>query len=108
MVAESTVEYVRAGGPGGQHRNKRETGIRLVHLPSGLIIMATERRSRAQNESLAFERLRERLADLNYVPEARIPTRTPRRAKAARMDDKRRVGEKKKGRSRPRLGGDDG
>ncbi|MBT9554941.1 MAG: peptide chain release factor-like protein [Myxococcales bacterium] len=108
MVAESTVEYVRAGGPGGQHRNKRETGIRLVHAPSGLIIMATERRSRAQNESLAFERLRERLADLNYVPEARIPTRTPRRAKAARMDDKRRVGEKKRGRSRPRPGGDDG
>ena len=40
----SPVEFFVAGGPGGQHRNKTETGVRLHHGPSGVIITATERR----------------------------------------------------------------
>ena len=101
LESECVVEYVRASGPGGQHRNKRETGIRLVHPPSGCMIMATERRSRLQNEGLAFERLIIRLAELNHVPIERVPTRVPARIRRARLSDKRRTGERKAGRRPP-------
>lgn len=52
----------RRAGPGGQHRNKVETGITLEHRPSGIRASATERRSQAQNRRIALFRLRLSLA----------------------------------------------
>ena len=72
---QTDVEFYVAGGPGGQHRNKTSTGVRLKHRPSGVRVQATERRSRAQNLTVAWERLRARLAALNVVPIERKPTR---------------------------------
>ena len=51
LERESEVRFVRAGGPGGQHRNKTESGVRLLHLPSGTTVSATERRSQSQNRN---------------------------------------------------------
>lgn len=104
LEREAEVEFVRASGPGGQHRNKRETGVRLTHPPSGLTVMATERRSQARNRDLAFERLTARLLELNEVPKERKPTRPSRSQKARRLDDKRKTAEKKQSR---RLPGED-
>ena len=63
-VADATVELgdvrleaIRAGGPGGQHRNKVATGIRLTHKATGLVIEATEERSQLANRRLALWRL---------------------------------------------------
>src|SRR6266508_2136552 len=70
-----------AGGPGGQHRNKVATGVRLVHRPSGAVVTATERRSQAANREMAFARLAERLRVLNATPTARIATRPSRAAR---------------------------
>lgn len=52
----------RASGPGGQHRNKSWTGVRLVHRPTGLSADGTERRSQGENRRAALRRLRLRLA----------------------------------------------
>ncbi|MEM0914273.1 MAG: peptide chain release factor-like protein [Planctomycetota bacterium] len=52
----------RRGGPGGQHRNKVETAVRVVHRESGLEGQASERRSQAENRRVAVRRLRWRLA----------------------------------------------
>jgi protein subunit release factor A len=101
LERESVVEYVRVRGPGGQHRNKRETGVRLHHGPSGIIVVATERRSRARNLDAAFERLAARLAELYCVPEERVPTRVPKRVKAVRVAEKRRVSARKALRRKP-------
>ena len=57
LLSDCDVEFFRAGGPGGQHRNKVETGVRLHHRPTGFKVQATERRSQSQNKSLALKRL---------------------------------------------------
>lgn len=59
------MEAIRSAGPGGQHRNKVYTGVRLSHLPTGIQGMATERRSQLENKLMALFRLRLRLA-LDY------------------------------------------
>jgi protein subunit release factor B len=61
LLAQCEETFFTAGGPGGQHRNKTESGVRLVHPPTGVVVTATERRSQAQNRGEALVRLRERL-----------------------------------------------
>jgi hypothetical protein len=62
LLAECEVRRLRRSGPGGQHRNKVETAIHLHHLPTGVHAEASERRSQAQNHTLAVFRLRVNLA----------------------------------------------
>lgn len=52
----------RGSGPGGQHRNKVETAVEVIHLATGVCGRASERRSLQQNRDLAIQRLRLNLA----------------------------------------------
>ena len=54
---EVQFETLRASGPGGQHVNKTESAVRARHLPSGLAVVASERRSQFQNKTEALARL---------------------------------------------------
>ena len=101
LLAECDEEFYTAGGPGGQHRNKTESGVRLTHRATELSVSATERRSQAQNRAAARERLREGLRLLSFVPKKRRPTRPSRGAHKRRLEAKRRQGEKKSQRGRP-------
>lgn len=103
LLAECRVETFRAGGPGGQHQNTSETGVRLVHLPTGVRAVARDARSQHRNRKLALERLRERLEALNETPEERIPTKVPKRSKRKRLEDKRRRSRKKELRKPPDI-----
>ncbi|MFQ5748458.1 MAG: peptide chain release factor family protein, partial [Planctomycetota bacterium] len=62
LLREVRVERTRASGPGGQHRNRVATAIRLTHLPTGVQAQASERRSQNENRLQAIQRLRLRLA----------------------------------------------
>lgn len=68
LLKRCEVNRGRAGGPGGQHRNKVETHITLTHTPTGLIGQAGERRSQHENKSVALRRLRLALATEHREP----------------------------------------
>ena len=56
------VTFGRGSGPGGQHRNKVETAVRMIHDPTGVAAAAGERRSQRENQLTAQRRLRLKLA----------------------------------------------
>lgn len=62
LLKGCTVRTGRAGGPGGQHRNKVETAAQITHEATGVSAQASERRSQVENRKAALWRLRLRLA----------------------------------------------
>ena len=51
--------------------NKVETGVRIIHIPTGLVSQSTEERSQFLNKQRAMEKLRAKLADLQREQEAK-------------------------------------
>ena len=98
LEADCEVEFFIGGGPGGQHRNKTASAVRLTHPPSGITVLATERRSQAQNRAVALKRLRARLLARSVKPKERRKTAPSRAQKMRRLEDKRHASERKESR----------
>jgi ribosome-associated protein len=124
VIASDELEwgFSGSGGPGGQHANTSNSRVELrfdieaspslgprqrarliERLGPRVRIVASERRSQLQNRELALERLQERLAAALHVDPPRVATRPSRSAKRARVDQKRRQGERKQTRRPPRA-----
>jgi protein subunit release factor B len=99
LEAVCEVEATRGSGPGGQHRNKVETGVRVAH-PSGIVVLATRHRSRLQNLDDAFERIAEKLTVMQTPQKPRTATKPSKASKRRRLNDKKMAGAKKKERQR--------
>jgi len=118
--AEIVVRVTTSGGPGGQHANATRSAVvvtfdvrasgalgprqreRLLERLGPVVrVTAADTRSQARNRGIALERLRSRLVDGLRRDPPRRPTRPAPAARRARVDDKRRRGEVKRGRARP-------
>ncbi len=124
-LAEVEMRTSRSSGPGGQHANvtasrveaifdvsasralsdEHKRRIKARHGPR-VTAVAQDSRSQLRNRELALARLRDRLAAALVPPRVRRATRPSRAARQRRLDAKRRRGERKVSRRRPRL--DDG
>lgn len=87
--ADIRVEFYRASGPGGQHRNTTDSAVRIRHLPTGIVVHAAENRSQLRNREVAMERLRMALEKRNRVEKKRLVTKVPKGQKLQRLAEKR-------------------
>ena len=69
---ELKIEFSKSGGPGGQNVNKRETAVRIVHLPTNLSVAVSTERSQEQNREKALEMLRGKLYKKREEDKARL------------------------------------
>jgi len=125
-LAELEYRASRSGGPGGQHVNTSSTRVEVTWDVAGSAALSAEQRQRLlarlasrldgsgrlrlvssstrsqlRNREDVTERLREVVAQALVVPKARKRTRTPRAAKAARLESKRRRSATKRDRRPP-------
>ncbi len=68
---EYRIEKFHCGGKGGQNVNKVETGVRIIHIPTGIVSKSTGERSQFMNRQRAMEKLQEKLADLQKEQKAK-------------------------------------
>lgn len=102
LEKECAVTPYRSSGPGGQKKNKTESAVRAVHLPTGITRIATESRSQSANRLRALDRIRLALAERRHRPKTRVPTAPT----AAARDRRRRDKERRSAVKRSRRSGD--
>lgn len=89
IASECDVQTFRASGPGGQCVNTTDSAVRMLHRPSGIVVVSRESRSQFRNRQLCLQKLRAEFERRAVVPKKRAKTKVPRRAKERRLAGKR-------------------
>ncbi len=102
-IAEEDLEYTffRSSGPGGQKKNTTDSSVRLRHLPTGLVVIATASRSQFRNKEAALAELERRLALRARRKKPRVPTKATIASRRKRLEDKQQHAQTKRLRRTP-------
>jgi len=106
LLPSCDVQTFRAGGKGGQHQNKTESAVRLVHRPTGISVICRDGRSQHLNKLRCLEILRKKLTKLHEKPKPRIVSTIPHGQKTQRREKKKLQSRKKQMRKRPETEGE--
>ncbi len=99
LLTQCKVTAFRASGSGGQHVNVTDSSVRLVHIPTGIVVTSQKGRSQFFNKKDCIQKLRKIVDKLNYCAPKRIPTKISKSVKNKNLDKKTKHSEKKKLRS---------
>lgn len=101
LEKEVEITTYQASGPGGQHRNRTYSAVRMTHLPTGITVTASDSRSQLRNRKIALKRLHDRLVDHFKVEAPRVPTRKNAGTRQRERVERDRLSGQKKLRRRP-------
>lgn len=101
LLAECDVQVFRATGPGGQSVNTTDSAVRLVHRPTGIVVVGRRERSQLRNKLDCLKRLRARIVEAQRPRAARHATKPSRSAVQRRLTSKSKLSAKKSARRKP-------
>jgi len=101
LLKQCHVSAFRSTGSGGQHVNVTDSAVRLVHIPTGIVITSQKERSQYLNKKECLVKLRKRVSKLNYRKPKRVPTKVPRSVKSQNREQKEKASLKKRLRYSP-------
>jgi protein subunit release factor A len=101
LLAECDVQVFRATGPGGQGVNTTDSAVRIIHRPTGIVIVARRERSQLRNKLDAVRRLRARIVDAQRPRAVRHATKPSKGAVEHRLRYKAKLSAKKSTRRKP-------
>lgn len=96
LLLDCKVTAFRSSGSGGQHVNVTDSAVRLVHIPTGIVVTSQKGRSQFFNKKDCIEKLRKMVDKLNYRAPKRIPTKVSRSVKNKNLAKKAKHSAKKK------------
>jgi protein subunit release factor A len=101
LLGECEVQVFRATGPGGQSVNTTDSAVRIIHRPSGIVVVCRRERSQLRNKNECVRRLRARIVEAQTPRAPRVKTKPSRSAVARRLEFKAKQSAKKSFRRRP-------
>lgn len=95
LLEECEIQTYKASGKGGQHVQKTDSAVRLIHIPTGIRVTSQQERSQYLNKKICLEKLKKKLLERTKKRKKRIPTKKPKSIRESELKEKKHHSEKK-------------